>query len=343
MALTTSTQNPFLLVDRTEELLLLPKNETLMNDSGIWQDEFLATRTVTFEERKGQLFIVKDQPFNGRPQTVGNQVRKLHAYGMTHHPFHDALYPQDIQGVSRPGAIGVNQFDTKERALMVKLEACRRSYDRTMNFARFRTLATGDIWAPNGTLQGNFYTDFGLTRQVVDLELDDPTFDVQGALEGVVAGFMVASTEGTGINKIIGYASGKAFSKLINHPKVQAAYNLYAAIAPQQISRDRAGGLAMHRRFVFNNIEFIEVLGAVDGTDLVNDGEIVFVANDGEGAFRTYYGPANRFGYVNTIAADSYLWTQEKPDGTEISIDAEMNMINILRRPDLVATGRYIP
>lgn len=28
MALTTSTLNPFALVDRTEELLLLPKNET---------------------------------------------------------------------------------------------------------------------------------------------------------------------------------------------------------------------------------------------------------------------------------------------------------------------------
>ena len=339
----TSTQNAFNVVDRTNELLLIPQNETLMNSSGIWHEEFLATRTVTFEERRGELFIVGDQPEGARPETTGNTVRKLHAYGMTHHPFMDALLPQDIAGISRPGQVGTHQLDTKERALLEKMERIRKSYDRTLNFARFRTLAAGDIWAPNGTLAGNFYNDFGLVRKITDFKWDDPAFDPIAAFEEVIANFMEQSTEGQSVNTVRGYASGKFFSKMIAHPRIQAAYNLYAVAAPQQITRDRAGGMALHRRFVFSNIEIIEVLQSVNGELLVNDNECVFVADDGDGAFRTYYGPANRFGYVNTTAESGYLWTFEDPRGTQITIEAEMNMINILRRPGFVSTGKYVP
>ena len=60
MALTQSTTNAFNLVDRTEDPILLPQNWTLMNDSGMWMDEYLSTRTVTFEEQNGSLAIIKD-------------------------------------------------------------------------------------------------------------------------------------------------------------------------------------------------------------------------------------------------------------------------------------------
>ena len=111
-----------------------------MNDSGMWNEEFLTTKTVTFEERNGSLSIVKDQIEGTRPQTTGNDLRKLHSYPMTHHPMLDALLPQDIAQVLRPGALSP-ELDSKERALMWKMEKIRKSYDRTLNFARFRTLA----------------------------------------------------------------------------------------------------------------------------------------------------------------------------------------------------------
>ena len=80
MALYNSTTSNFEVVDRTNEILVLPQNWTLMNDSGMWNEEFLTTRTVTFEERGGHLFIVKDQVPGAAPQTTGNDLRKLHSY-----------------------------------------------------------------------------------------------------------------------------------------------------------------------------------------------------------------------------------------------------------------------
>lgn len=338
MSIYNSTTNAFQVVDRTNEILLLPENPTLMSDSGMWQEEFLATRTVTFEERKGSLSLVKDQVQGAKPFTTGNDLRKLHSYTMTHHPMMDALFPQDIAAQLRPGALNA-ELDTKDRALLWKMEKIRKSYDRTLNFARFRTLAAGDLFAPNGTISGNLYTDFSLTRNSVNFALATPTTDVLGKCEEVIAGFMSAASEGEEIRKVTAYCSGGFFTALINHPKVASAYNLYAAVAPQQISRDRAGGLGMYRRFVFSNIEFIEVIQSVDGTPLVNVDEAVFVADDGDGSFMSYFGPAQRFGLVNTVAEKNYLWVYEDGRGTQVTLEAESNFINLLRKPAFVATG----
>lgn len=76
MPLHQSTVNPFDLVDRTDELLVIPENPTLMNDLGIQREDFLSTRTVTFEERNGHLFLLKDMIRGSKPQTTGNDVRK---------------------------------------------------------------------------------------------------------------------------------------------------------------------------------------------------------------------------------------------------------------------------
>ena len=338
MSLYTSPTSNFQVVDRTNELLLLPQNWTLMNDSGMWNEEFLTTKTVTFEERNGSLSIVKDQIEGTRPQTTGNDLRKLHSYPMTHHPMLDALLPQDIAQVLRPGALSP-ELDSKERALMWKMEKIRKSYDRTLNFARFRTLANGDLWSPNGTVAGNLYTDFGVTRQSVNFDLTNASSDIIAKCEQVISNFQSQATEGQEIQRVVAYCSGGFFSALIAHPRVQAAYNLYAVQAPQQISRDRAGNMGLYRRFVFSNIEFIEVTQSIDGTPLVDTDKAVFVADDGDGAFMSYFGPAQRFGYVNTQAERSYLWVYEDPRGTQVTLESEMNMINIMRRPSFVSGG----
>lgn len=338
MALHPSTTNAFELVDRTNDLILLPQNPNLMNESGMWQHEYLSTSTVTFEEQNGSLFVVKDQVRGAKPQTTSGDVRKLHSYTITHHPFMDALYPQDIVGVTRPGSLGT-QLDTKDAALLRKMEKIRKSYDRTINLARFKTLARGDLWSPNGTISGNVYTDMGVARRSVSFALATPGTDVLGKCEEIISGFQTAATAGQEINKVVAYCSPGFFTGLINHVKVQSAYNLHAAVAPQQISRDRAGGLGLYRRFVFSNIEFIEVSQSVDGAPLVPTNEAIFVAQDGDDSFVTYFGPAQRFGFVNTLASEMYMWTYEDVRATEITIESEMNMLNIIKRPSLVAGG----
>lgn len=338
MALGQSQTSQFKLEDRTSEFLLMPQTWTLLGDSGLFQEEFLSTNTVSFEARTGTLAVVKDQIRGAKPQTIGNDVRKLRTYSTTYHPLVDALYPQDIAGVTRPGSMG-QQLDTKDAALMRKMEKIRKSFDMTLELARWRTLGTGTAWAPNATISENFYTDAGASRNEVDFVFGTATTEIVEKCEAIIAGFQAAATEGQVIQRVIGYASPTFFKKLIAHAKVQTAYTYYAATEGQSILRNRAGGMGLYRTFSFAGIDFIEVGQSYQGTAFVTSGDCVFVAQDDMGSFVTYYSPAARFGFVNTIAEKSYLFTYEDLRGTEITIEAEMSMLNVLRQPGFVARG----
>lgn len=338
MALGQSQTSQFKLEDRTNELLLLPQTWTLLGDSGIFQEEFLSTNTVSFEERTGTLSVIKDQIRGSRPQTRSNDVRKIRTYGTTYHPIVDALYPQDIAGITRPGSMG-QQLDTKDAALVRKLEVIRKSFDMTLELARWKTLGTGTAWSPNSTVSENFYTDAGVTKNEVDFVFGTATTDIVEKCEAIIAGFQAAATEGQVIQRVIGYASPAFFKALISHAKVVSAYTYYTATEGQQILRNRAGGMGLYRRFSFAGIDFIEVSQSYGGDAFVTAKDCVFVAQDDMGAFTTFYSPAARFGYVNTVAERSYAWVWEDQRMTEITIEAEASFLNVLKNPRFVARG----
>ena len=338
MPLVQSTQNAFQLVDRNNELLLLPQTWTILNDMGIFSEEYLSTPTVTFEERKGTLSLIKDQVRGSKPQTRTNDVRKLHSYSTTYHPIEDAIYPRDIAGVTRPGALN-QEVDTEAAAVVRKLQAIEKSYSVTLNYARFKTLSTGQVWAPNGTtVIADFYSDFGLTKKTVDFVLSTATTDIIDKCNEVVASFQASATEGQVINRVIGFASPGFMAKLLAHPKVTNAWN-YQQLGQYNIVQDRAGGMGLYRKLSFGGVDFIEVTQSLNGDAFVPAGDCIFVALDDSQSFVTYYSPSERFGYVNTIAEKMYAWTYKSERQTEITIEAEMNMLNVLRKPNFVARG----
>lgn len=340
MSLVQSTQNAFQLVDRTSELLILPQTWTILADSGLFSNEYLSTPTVTFEERSGNLTIVRDQVRGGKPMTRTNELRKLHTYNTTYHPIEDALYPQELEGRTRPGAMNT-QVDNEAAALVRKMEGIRKSFDVTMEIARFRTLGTGQAWSPSGTIVADFYSDFGITRNEVDFVLQTATTDVIAKCEEIVAGFQASATEGQIISRVIGYASPAFFAKLVAHAKVTQTH-IYQQIGQYNITQQRAGGAGLYRRLNFGNIEFIEIPTILAGEALVTSGDCIFVAQDDGSSFVTYRSPAARFGYVNTTAEDMYMWTFNSQRLTEITIEAEMSFLNVLRKPNFVARGYTI-
>lgn len=335
MSQVRSYSKPFELVDRTAELLLLPQTWTLLGDSGLFVSESISTPTVTFEERSGSLAIVGDKVRGSRPQTTSEDVRKVHSYTTTHHPLEDALYPDTVAAKSQ---YGTDQgFDTEAAAMLRKMEKIRKSFDVTLEVARFKTLGTGNVWAPNGTIAGNFYSDYGLTRNEVDFVLGTATTDIIAKCNEIVAGFQASASEGQIITEVIGYASPAFFAKLLAHAKVTQTH-IYQQIGQFNITQQRAGA-GLYRRLSFGGINFVEVPTVLGGQALVTAGDCVFVAKEDSGSFVTYFAPPNRFGYVNTAGESSYVWTFRNERMTEITIEAEMNMLNVLKKPNFVARG----
>jgi len=129
-------------------------------------------------------------------------------------------------------------------------------------------------------------------------------------------------------------ASPEFFAKLISHASIKTAYQYY--MSTQEPLRQRLGGAnALHRRFEFGGTTFIEMRDTYAGQCLITAGE-AFMVPLGTDAFRTYFSPANRFGLVNTLGEQAYVFETADPKGTKIEIESESNFVNALLRPALV-------
>lgn len=338
MPITRSYANNFDVIDYTQELQIIPNSWTLLNDSGLFSEEFLTTHTVTFEEQNKTLALIGDQFRGAKPQANQDDVRKIRSYPIAHFPIVDQILPTDIQGKRAYGT--QDQAETEAAVIARKMERIRRNIDITLEVGRFLTLATGSLFAPNGTIAGNLYTDFGITQTVVDFVLGTGTTDIMGKVESVIAAMQDNANTGDVITGVIAYCSPEWFAKFIAHAKIQTAYQYYTATEGQQIQRNRAGGTnGLYREFQYGGIRFIEVRTVLAGQRLVPAGDVIFVPTGTTDTFVSYFGPANRLDFVNTVAERAYLWLYRDPKGTHIDLDGEFDVTHLVRRPQLVIRG----
>jgi len=338
MATIRSYTNAFEIVDMTMELQLIPNSWTLLNDSNLFSEEFLSTNTVTFEEQSQTLGLIGDQYRGAKPQANKDDNRKIRTYPVGHWPIVDAVKPEDIQGKR---AYGSNDMAETEAAVIArKMERIRRNMDITLEVGRFSTLTSLNIYAPNGTIAGNFATDFGITQKSVDFLFGSATTDVIAKVEEVIAHMQDNANTGDVITGVIAYCSPEFFAKLISHAKVQTAYQYFTATEGQLIQRNRAGGTnGLYRSFQYGGILFQEVRTVLAGQRLIPVGEVVFVPTGTSDTFVSYFGPMNRMDFVNTVAERAYLMSYRDPKGMGIDLDGEFNVTHVIRRPNLVVKG----
>ena len=341
MAQIRSYTNAFEIVDYTQEINVVPNSWTLLGDMGLFQKEMLSTHTVTFEERNKTLALISDQIRGAKPVANQDELRKIHSYPIPHFPDVDYIVPQDIQGKRAYGS--ATAAETLDGVIMRKLERLKRNISITQEVARFKTLTTGNVYAPSGSVTGNFYTDYGLTQVSVDFVLGTAGTDVLGKTESVIASMQDTAVNGDVITQVVAFCSPEWFAKFIAHAKVQTAYQYYTATDGQSILRNRAGNFgglgALYREFYFGGVRFIEVRTSLGGVRLVPAGEVAFVPLGTVDSFCSFFGPANKLDLVNTIAEESYAFMYKDPKGENMQIDTEFNVINILRRPLLVVKG----
>lgn len=338
MPITRSYASNFDVIDYTQELQIIPNSWTLLNDVGLFSEEFLTTHTVTFEEQNKSLALIGDQHRGAKPQANKDDVRKIRSYPIAHFPIVDEILPADIQGKRAYGS--QDQAETEAAVIARKMDRIRRNIDITLEVGRFSTLTTGNLYAPNGTISGNLFSDFGITQTSVDFVLGTATTDVMSKVETVIASMQDNANTGDIISGVVAYCSPEWFAKFIAHAKIQTAYQYYTATEGQQIQRNRAGNnMGLYREFTYGGIRFIEVRTVLAGQRLIPAGEVVFVPLGTTDTFVSYFGPANRLDFVNTVAERAYLWMYRDPKGTHIDLDGEFDVTHVIRRPQLVIKG----
>jgi hypothetical protein len=178
MPITRSYANAFEVQDYTQEISIIPNSWTLLNDVGLFSDVPLSQYTATFEEVNKTFGLIGDQFRGAKPQANSDDIRKIRSYSTTFWPLVDKISVEDIQGKRAYGS--QDAAETVAAVMMRKLERINKSYDITEEVSKFKTLTSLQIYAPNGTVAGNFATDFGITQLVVDFDLTNAASDIVG-------------------------------------------------------------------------------------------------------------------------------------------------------------------
>ena len=144
-----------------------------------------------------------------------DDTRSLRSFPIPHFPLDDAVTPQDIQGKRAYGQ--ADAAETEAAVIARKLARIRMNHAVTMEAARAYAITVGAIYAPNGTVAGNYYTDFGVTRKEVDMVLGTGTTDLTAKFEEVIAHIQDNILTGEVVSEIVALCSPEFFTKLINH------------------------------------------------------------------------------------------------------------------------------
>lgn len=323
--------NNFEVQDWTQEVNVIPNQWGTIGQLGLFREESVSEHVVVFEEIIKDGALIVDRVRGDRAQVGKDATRKLHTFPVPHFPYDDAISPQDIQGKRAYGS--ASEAETLEAVRARKLERIRQNHAWTLEFARAKAIVDATVYAPNGTVSQNWNTEFGVTRKSVDFVLGTAGTEVIGKIEEGIA-HILDNANGEAMGGTVVLCSPEFFAKLIAHANVKTAYQYYAST--QEPLRQRLGGdMSMRREFVYGGTRFVEMRDTYAGSRLIPVGK-AFMLPTGTDAFKTYFSPANRFGLVNTLGEQVYVFESADSKGTKIEIESESNFVNALLRPQLV-------
>lgn len=324
----------FQVSDYTGEILMIPNQWGILNQSGLFMDEGVESYSVTFEQTTKDGALIVDKVRGERASAGKDSTSKLFSWTIPHFPYDDYISPNDVRGKRAYGS--ADQEETLAVVRARKLARIAQNHAWTLEYARFQLLTAGTVYAPSGTVSMNYFTEMSVTRKEVDWDLDTSTTDVVAKAEAVIA-HIQDNANGENIQGVIGYCSPEFFSKLISHPNVKAAYTYYTST--QEPMRNRLGGNnTLYRTFDHAGIHFVEVRGNYAGNLFVPANDAVFVPQGTE-IFKTFLAPANKFDLLGTVGERVYVFEYPSDRNDKIIIESESNFLNACTKPAMLVRG----
>ena len=324
----------FEVADYTGEILMIPNQWGILNQSGLFMDEGIETYSVQFEQTTKDGALIVDKVRGERASANKDATSKIFSWAVPHYNLDDYISPTDVRGKRAYGS--ADQEETLAAVRARKLARIAQNHAWTLEYARFQLLTAGTVYAPSGTVSLSYFTELNVVRKEVDWDLDTPATDVVAKAEEVIA-HIQDNANGENVQSVIGYCSSGFFSKLISHANVKAAYTYYTST--QEPLRNRLGGnTTMYRTFDYAGIRFIEVRGNYAGNVFVPANDAVFVPVGTE-IFKTFLAPANKFDLLGTTGERMYAFEYPSERGDKIIIESESNFLNAVTKPAMLVRG----
>jgi len=336
--------NPGKLVDLTAPIQVVQNKWGLINALGIFSEEMKSQKIVQINRTQEDVALLEDRNWNERKPTQKGVERDFALVKVPHFPIQDMVTPTDVDGNVDVDALFQGQISvplTVQKVVADKIVRMRQKAAITLEFARAQLLRNGTVYAPNSTVSQNFYTEFGLTRQTINLDLASVTDNPLSQFEDAYGTVQDNLLSGDIVTDMIALCSPEFFNALVSNVFVVESFMGWQQPQGMDILNQRLGTRApldrRYRVFDYAGVTFIEVRGGVGGVDYIETGK-AYMFPRGTDSFRTFFAPAEKFSSVNKPAEQVYLFSTMGEKDDKIELEMETNFVNALVRPQVVVT-----
>ena len=314
--------NGFSLTELTAAINLLPHVPSQLGDAGLFDYQGVSTLTVQIERQGRVLDLVGSKPRGSSGSPIGRDTRDLRSFVLPHLPIDDHVLADEVQGVR---AFGVENGPTPlQQRVMEVMNRGRQRLEKTLEWQRVGAMK-GLVYDADGTtVLYNFFTEFGVTQNTMDFELDSSTTQVRvkcsQALDKIEDELDGVSFTGT-----IGYCGRTFWEYLISHQSVKETYLNWQEAAT--LRGDPSDS------FEFGGVRWVKYRGAANGSQMIGANDAYIVPTGVSGLLLGRFGPADYNETVNTIGLPIYAKGMEKRNGKGWDIEMQSNPMHFCTRP----------
>jgi hypothetical protein len=324
------TGSAYSMANLTLAINKMPNMYTLLGDMGLFTEEGITTRVAIIEQRNNVLNLLPIMPVGARPSAGTIGKREARAFVIPHIPHADVVLPSEVQGIRAFGS--ESETETIQSLMFQKLQTMKNKHAITKEWLRAGAL-NGIVYDSDGTtVVYNYFTEFGITRETVNLALTDLDLEVRNSVM-TAKRWIETHLYGETSNGFMALCSPEFFDALVAHPVVKEAYKFYQQ--QQNLSGDFRGG------FRYGDVIWKEYLG--QATDVSGNVRKFITANEAlmfplgtTQMFRMYYAPGNFNSTVNTVGLPLYALQEERDMQQGWDILTESNPLPVVTRPEAI-------
>ena len=344
-------------VELTDILVELPRNISIIDALGLFEDVPVSQKTIEIQRAQYANHLVKDKNWDDKADTLVNKPKMgfIHAR-IPNFALRDAISPSDIDGVfsvnSVQEAAGLEQV---MNVRVSKLDTMNSSLDLTQDVAKMQLLTSGTVYAPEGTLATsygdtiNFYEEFGITRQTIDLKLSgasDPRVSVSNLVRKMREALRNSPSKGS-YRQLVVLCGSDFFDVVLTNPFATDAVKYFQ----QDLNKlllgvpETAPGYGPDFRSIQAwGVVFIDA--GTGGYDAADGTFVPWIAADAaialptgvRGMFKSFHAPANKFSSINKASKGRYAFETINEDDDQIKLTVEHNFMNACMYPGAVFT-----
>ena len=275
--------------------------------------------SMEFYEESG--ILVPTTEWGGVAPKNSSGKRTAKSWTIPHMPLEDVVKAADVIGVR---AFGSTAAETVQGKVLDKLQAMKNKIDATLAYRRSKA-KQGIIVDADGTTILNYFTEFGLSQQVVYFDLGTATTNIAAKCQDVID--QIEDGLGQEVYSSIEVEVDRAFyDALTAHKNVREVFLGWSS-AESKLGRSNTSG------FEFGGLKFIVNRQKVGATPLVAASTGHAYPRGTQDVFLNGLAPADFNETVNTLALPYYAKQAGKQFNRGFDLHVQSNQLPIVAKP----------